>query len=210
MEKQPHALPAWQLQGGHAQIPLDERRQAARTSVFLPATIFLVDRVIETRIHNASSSGLMGESDAELSLGQTVHLAFGSLSLHPGVIQRVEGRRYGLKLANALQIAAGTRLSETEDGPYAARAVRVPLDVLAHLHLSRPPRPATVRNMSAKGLLLDSGPEVCTGQRVIVAIKGKEAVRGRVQWSSEGRAGIRLDCTTAAPFAPPLTIDIPD
>ena len=175
-----------------------DRRRAARTSVFLPATIFLVDRLVEIRIHNASSTGLMGEADAELSIGQQVHRSLGSTSYFEGVIKWTTGRKFGLALANALTLITGQKTSWQEsDGVHEGRAVRVPLDVPAQLCLSRPPRPATVRNISETGMLLDSGPDLRPGQPLIVAIRGRGCVHGRVQWTVGGKAGFRSEGSLA-------------
>lgn len=175
-----------------------ERRRAARASVFLPATIFFVERVVEARIQNASATGLLGEADVELTIGQQVHFSFESRTYHPGLVQWTTGRRFGLSLANALAHTTGqTKTWQEDSGNYEARAVRVAIDVPANLYLSKPPRPATVRNISATGMLLDCGPDLRPGQQLLVSLKGRGCVIGRVQWVEAGKAGFRSEASLA-------------
>ena len=169
-----------------------ERRRATRTSVFLPATIYFVEQVVEARIHNASASGFMGEADAELSIGQQIHLWLGKTAYHLATVRWITGRKFGVSLPNALALLGGKSAAwKEDDGVHDARAVRVPLDVLADLYISRPPRPGTVRNISETGLLLDSGPDLQVGQQLLVALKGRGCIHGRIQWTGGGKAGVR-------------------
>lgn len=111
-----------------------DRRRAARESVFLPATLFSVERVVDSQIKNASVSGLMGEADVELHIRQHVHFYLNRASFHGGLAQWTSGRRFGVSLANALALVTGqAKTWQEDDGVYAARAVRVALDVSAHL-----------------------------------------------------------------------------
>jgi hypothetical protein len=175
-----------------------DRRGSVRASVFLPATIFLIDRVLEARIHNASASGLMGEADVELSIGQLVHLTFDAPHYQAGSVQWTTGRRFGLALKNALALITGqSKTWQEDDGVYKARAARVVLDVPAQLYVSKPPRPATVRNISETGMLLDCGPDLRPGQQLLVAIRGRGCVPGRVQWVHDGKVGFRSQASLA-------------
>jgi hypothetical protein len=175
-----------------------DRRRAGRASVFLPATIFFVERVVEARILNASASGLMAEADVELNIGQHVHFSFDALTYHGGTVQWATGRRFGQSLANALALITGQAKSwQEQSGQHEARAVRIGLDFPAHLYLSKPPRPATVRNISASGMLLDSGPDLRPGQLLLVSIRDRGCVSGRVQWADGGRAGFRSEASLA-------------
>jgi hypothetical protein len=176
-----------------------EQRGATRRAVLLKASIYPIDVFCDAIIRNASRTGLMGEADSELAIGQTVHLSLDEMTYHSGVVRWTKGNQFGLDLNDALQLVA-LKNAEVEHGfrdGHGPRAGREVLNIAARLNTGRPPRPATVRNISATGLLLDTSPGLRAGQHLIVRLNGR-TIYGRVQWSRDGRIGLKADTPISA------------
>ena len=170
-----------------------DRRDSRRRAVLLRASIYPIDVFSDVIVRDASQTGIMGDADAELAIGQTIHLSLDERTYHSGVVRWTRGRRFGLELPRALAIFA-SRTSTIDHGyreGHAPRAGRVKLNVCARLSAGRPPRPATVRNVSGMGMLLDTGPGLLAGQHLVVRLGQCPAIYGRVQWSRDGKIGIR-------------------
>lgn len=60
----------------------------------------------------------------------------------------------------------------------------------ARLHTCQPPLPATVRNLSRMGMLLETVTPLLPGQQLLVRIGDKPLIAARVQWSREGSVGV--------------------
>lgn len=170
-----------------------ERRSSQRRAVLLRASIYPIDVFSDVIIRDASRTGLMGEADAELAIGQTVHLSVDDAAYHSGVVRWTRGRQFGLDLPNALAIFE-PQMSAVDHGDregHSPRAGRVKLKVSARLSAGRPPRPATVRNISGMGMLLDTSPGLLQGQHVVVRVGNCPVIYGRVQWSRDGKIGVK-------------------
>ncbi len=170
-----------------------ERRRAHRTAVYLRATIYPIDVFADARIRDVSANGVRGEADVELAIGQTLHMTTDERSYHAGVVKWTRDRQFGLELADADAIF-GSRFAVVDHGSeegHHPRLLRTAIDVAARLVGGRPPRPATVRNMSACGMLLDTSPGLIPGQHLIVRIGNAPPVYGRTQWSRDGRVGFK-------------------
>lgn len=181
-----------------------ERRRAPRKSVFLRATIYPVDVFCDVRIRDVSATGLMGETDVELAIGQTLHITIDEQAYHAGRVKWTRERQFGVDLPNASALFAN-RSIDVDHGSregHQPRAPRTVVDVMAHLVGGRPPRPAMIRNVSASGMLLDTGPGLKPGQLLVVRAGNAPPIYGRVQWSEEGRIGFkarhRMSCLTIA------------
>lgn len=171
----------------------DERRQARRRAVFLHATIFPIDVFCDVRICDASASGVKGEANVELAVGQTMHITLDERSYHPGTVKWVLGRQFGLDLPNSLRLF-GVDDDDVDHGSrigHLPRSFRKTIDATARLLAGRPPRPATIRNVSSTGMLLDTGPGLRPGQHVVVKAGNTPSIYGRVQWCANGKVGFK-------------------
>ncbi|MFD1612734.1 PilZ domain-containing protein [Sphingomonas tabacisoli] len=171
-----------------------DKRQHKRHSVLLQATLYPIDAYCEAVVHDLSETGLMGEAEITLTVGQVVHLTVEKATL-TGAVRWTRGQRFGLALIGSNEI--WTTLSEMEHGHkegHQPRNRRVRLDTPAQLRTGRPPRPVTVRNLSQRGMLVDSAGALEPGQHVLVHINKRELIAGTVQWcNGAGRLGVRSD-----------------
>lgn len=183
-----------------------DRRRAHRRSVFLRASIYPIDAFCEARIRDVSATGLMGETDHELTIGQTLHLTVDEQTFFAGKVRWILDRRFGLDVPQALALFRH-RTGDVDYGTEEAHVTRAPrfrLDETARLLVGRPPRPAIVRNLSEYGMLLDTSPGLKPGQCLVVRIGTAPLLYGRTQWSKDGRIGFRTQRPVAAPFAAPV------
>lgn len=180
-----------------AELDHAERRAARRRTVYLHATVYPIDVFCDVRICDASATGVKGEANVELSVGQIMHITTDEHSYHPGTVKWVFGRQFGLDLPNALQMFD----VETESFDHGIseghrpRLLRQQIDVTARLLAGRPPRPATIRNVSSTGMLLDTGPGLRPGQHIIVKAGSAPCVYGRTQWAGNGKIGFKAQST---------------
>ncbi|WP_298191027.1 PilZ domain-containing protein [Novosphingobium sp.] len=180
-----------------------DRRRARRRSVFLRASIYPIDGFGDARIRDGSATGLMGETDLELVIGQTLHLTIDEQNYYAGKVRWILDRRFGVDVPQALAMF-GQQTCHVDYGSDIAhlpRAPRVRLDQAARLLVGRPPRPAIVRNLSEYGMLLDTSPGLKPGQILVVRIGNAPLLYGRTQWSKDGRIGFRTQQPVPAPAA---------
>jgi|UniRef100_UPI0035C9FA7F hypothetical protein len=172
-----------------------ERRRAARKAVYLRATIYPIDVFSDARIRDVSATGARGEADVELAIGQTLHLTLDQKSYHTGKVKWTLNRQFGLDLADAARIfgAAPAEIDHGSSEGHHPRSPRVKVDVAARMVGGRPPRPAIVRNVSQFGMLLDTGPGIAPGQHLVIQVGKAPPIYGRVQWSSQGRVGVKAE-----------------
>jgi len=170
-----------------------EHRRDARKSVLFRATIYPVDVYADVIIRDVSQTGVMGESDIEMHIGQTIHLSADEKSFHPGVVRWTRGRKFGLQFDEA-QSLFGIGDLDLQHGDIEGqqpRAERIALSISARLAFGRPPRPATVRNISRFGMQLVSSSGFAPGQCLLIKVSHDPPIHGRVQWSKDGSIGLK-------------------
>ncbi|MDB5706353.1 MAG: hypothetical protein JWN66_3469 [Sphingomonas bacterium] len=175
-----------------AEDPAADLRRAPRKSVLLRATIYPIDVYNDVNIRDVSQTGIMGESDIELIIGQTLHLSLDNKAFHSGTVRWTRGRRFGLHYDDPLNLLGG-QFGELEHGAAEGqrpRSRRVSLDIPARLSAGRPPRPAIVRNISRSGMQLETSTGLGEGQCVLVKINRNPPIHGRVQWGEGTRIGM--------------------
>jgi PilZ domain len=170
-----------------------EYRRDARKSVLFRATIYPADLFADVIIQDVSLTGVMGESDIEMQIGQTIHLTTDERSFYPGVVRWTRGRRFGLQFNEAQTLfgAADLDLQHGDGEGQLPRAERIALGISAKLVVGRPPRPATVRNISRFGMQLETSSGFAPGHRLLVKLNHESPIHGRVQWSKEGKIGLK-------------------
>lgn len=172
-----------------------DRRVARRKSVLLRATIYPVDVFCDARVRDISATGLKGEADVELAIGQTLHVTADELTYHAGTVKWTSDRQFGLSLVNAPE-TFGAGFGETDHGDcegHHPRAPRAKINANVRLVAGRPPRPGTIRNLSTSGMLLDTSPGLRPGQHLVVKVGNATPIYGRVQWSADGRIGFNAE-----------------
>jgi hypothetical protein len=176
-----------------AHANMAEHRRDARKSVLFRATIYPVDVYADVIIRDVSRAGVMGETDIEMHIGQTIHLSADDKLFQPGVVRWARGRRFGLQFSEA-QAMFGVADLDLEHGDgegQQPRAERVTLSISARLGVGRPPRPAIVRNISRFGMQLETSSGFAPGHRLLIKVNHEAPIHGRVQWSKDGRIGLK-------------------
>jgi hypothetical protein len=170
----------------------DERRRDPRQRVLLQASIYPVTQCGEVTIRNASQTGLMGETDLHLEIGQTLHLSFDDANHHSGVVRWTRGRRFGLALDGALEhLADADQLDGAVADGQAPRARRIELNLKARLMTGPGSRTAMVKDVSRSGMLLDNIHCLKVGQQLLVQLRDRAPILGTIQWCAGSRAGLR-------------------
>ncbi len=166
-------------------------RQDRRHKVFLQASVYPIDTYCDILIRDVSETGLSGEADVQLSVGQAVHLSFDEKSFFTGIVRWIRGRRFGLEFTDVVTFPVDVDVDHGYAVGHRPRSQRTSLNLTGRLNTGRPPRPATVRNVSRLGMLLDTSTGLATGQHVLVRLGKRPLVSGRVQWVRGGRAGVQ-------------------
>jgi len=169
-----------------------ELRAEPRSRVFLQATYFPVELDVSGTTVNVSRSGLMIDSERPIALGRHVHVSFDDAVFHRFQVARCDGARLGLRADNPLEVlGAITMLEHGENIGELPRAVRVGFVTAVRLLATGQPRPVKVRNLSTRGMMIESPEALTVHQPLIVQIGNGEAMEAHVRWSSNGRSGIR-------------------
>ena len=170
-----------------------ERRRARRRAVFLKATVYPIDVFCDALVCDVSENGIRGEADVELAIGQIMHITLDQLAYHAGTVKWVRDRQFGLALPNALTLF-GLASEDVDHGIWEGhqpRDSRLQISATARLLSGQPPRPATIKNVSSTGMLLETSPGLRAGQHVIVRAGNMQPIYGRVQWRNDARIGFK-------------------
>jgi hypothetical protein len=170
---------------------MHEKRRDRRHGVRLAASVYPIDVYQDVVIHDASRSGLMGESAIEVEVGQTLFLSLDEKTYVSGVVRWTKGPHFGLDLDDVLEVP-GIAVEVDHGGVsgHKPRAERVRLNLPARLHFGSSTRPATIRNLSRHGMAIEAGEGLLTGQSVLVRIGERPLIPGQIQWNEGGRIGI--------------------
>jgi hypothetical protein len=162
-----------------------------RHKVFLQASVYPIDTYCDILIRDVSETGLSAETDVQLDVGQAVHLSFDEKAFFTGVVRWVRGRRFGLEFKDAVTFPIGINIDHGFAEGHRPRSARTSLNLTGRITTGRPPRPATVRNVSRLGMLIDTSAGLVTGQHLLVRLGKRPLVSGRVQWVRGGRMGVK-------------------
>jgi hypothetical protein len=171
--------------------PAQEKRRDRRHGVRLAASLYPIDVYQDVVIHDASRSGLMGESVIEVDVGQTLFLSIDETTYVSGVVRWTKGALFGLDLDDPLKVPAlAPEVDHGEAVGHKPRAERIRLNLPARLHFGPSTRPATIRNLSRHGMAIEAGEGLLAGQQVLVRIGERPLIPGQIQWNAGGRIGI--------------------
>ena len=173
------------------QAPADQRRHPRRP-VLLDGSIYPIDFFSDVLIHNVSAAGFMGEADVELTVGETLHLTLDDKAFQTGTVRWTEGQLFGVAFDTPLA-RDGAGDEEVDYGTlpeHQPRARRSSLNIPARLNLGRPPQPATVKNMSQSGMLLETSAELQPGQHILIKLGDRSPVPAVVRWRKDEQIGV--------------------
>jgi hypothetical protein len=170
------------------------RRRHIRHWVLKSATIHPFREEVAFLIGNISHLGVMGRSAIPLSLRQCVFITLNGHHYMAGEVRWAEGDRFGLQLEDPLFCMPGGQPEPASpQAGLTPRSIRIPVDLAATLVTTAPRLPARIRNISNGGMMIETGTSIGEGERLLVAMKGRLAIAGRVQWSVGGRIGLRFE-----------------
>lgn len=156
----------------------ETRRQVERKRVYLKAQVVAVELDVAAMLINISETGLTGETDARIIVGEHVEVSFSGLAFTPATVRWVHGRRFGLKPL------APPPVTEVSDSQF-VRDVR--------LIVGQASRRAVVRNVSSTGLQIEADLPLRAGQSLLVKVLNGWTIMTTVAWSEGGRAGVAMD-----------------
>jgi len=162
--------PAGRLDGG-------TRRTAERKRVYLKADAIAVELDAGADIINMSETGLTGETDARIIVGEHVEVSFSGLYYLPARVRWVHGRRFGLTLLAPPPVIGAADNDLT-------RNIR--------LFVGQSSRRAVVRNVSSAGLQIETDLPLRNGQPVLVKVLNGWSILTRVAWVDGIRAGVSM------------------
>lgn len=172
-------------------IATREKRQHKRHKVRLAASVYPIDVYQEVTIHNASRSGLMGESPIEVEVGQTIFVSLDEKTYLSGVVRWTKGQQFGLDLDDPLDLAGiAPEVDHGQQIGHKPRAERVDLNLPARLHSGQSARPAMIRNLSRSGMAIEAGEGLLAGQQLLIRIRERALIPARVQWNRTGLVGV--------------------
>lgn len=171
----------------------DDRRQHPRRRVLMAAEIYPIEQEVGFPIRNISHKGVMGLSALRLFVRQRVHISFNDSRYLAGQVCWADGDRYGLELNEPLMFPGGTEPLLDPDSDHLRRNQRIPVELSATLLTSLPVLPARIRNVSQRGMLVEIAKGLSEGERILVQLRDRVAMAGRVQWVRGGFAGVHLD-----------------
>lgn len=165
-------------------------RRHPRRTVLLDASIYAIDFFSDVIIQNVSADGFMGEADVELTVGETLHLTLDNKAYQTGTVRWTEGRHFGVHFETPLaRIGAGDEIDTGTMESHRPRARRATMNIPARLCLGRAPQPATVRNVSQSGMLLETD-NLDSGQHILVKLGDRSPVAAVAKWANQGQVGV--------------------
>lgn len=155
----------------------DTRRAAERKRVYLKADAIAVELDVPAELLNLSETGMTGETDARIIVGEHVEVSFSGLHYTPATVRWVHGRRFGLKL-----LAPPPVIGTTDN------------DLLREVRLivGQTSRRAVVRNVSSSGLQIESDLPLRPGQQLLVKVLNGWTIMTTVAWAEGIRAGLAM------------------
>jgi hypothetical protein len=169
-----------------------DHRRHPRRKVLLDSSVYAIDFFSEVIIHNVSTNGFMGEADVELTVGETLHLTLDDKAFQTGTVRWTEGHTFGVSFDLPLaRVGAGDEEVDYGSAPeHKPRSRRTPLNIPARLSLGRPGEPATVRNLSQSGMLLETAATLKAGQHILVKLGDRSPVAAIVRWADDSHIGV--------------------
>ena len=141
---------------------------------------------------NLSQAGIMGECAAPLAPDERVDIVLDNREPVRATTRWVEGRRFGAVFDEPLPFEA--LLPPRGRGFQAAQTKtdRTAVDAPAIVRVDGVPVEARIRNVSTRGMLIDTAVRLPT-QQVVEIVVADWIARGVVAWSRDGSAGVRLE-----------------
>lgn len=181
---------------GTEEAPIDCQRVSPRLNQRdRIAAVFRNGERFDLRVLNLSRSGIMAECQVPLAVGEHVAIALDRAGPVSATALWVQGLRFGAQFASALPFEALWPPARPYGMPQPVRAGadRIVVDAFAIVHrLDAAVIQGRIRNVSARGMLVETAAVLMPGQLIEVEVDGW-ARRATVMWSRDGKAGLQLE-----------------
>ncbi len=141
-------------------------------------------------LHSLSTHGASGRLAQPCSVGQRVRMRFACGLDIAGTVRRADSAGVGIAFDRSMP----SMIVEGEDLHRASsqrrRSPRFAFRRLTSLRLEGHDFPATIRNISRGGVLVDTDAVLARGQKVTIESGRLPPLEGEVRWYAHGRAGI--------------------
>ena len=186
----------------------NQRREERHRDILESATVYFRRRKHDVRVINASSSGVMIETDIEAWIGEKVEIQFADCNKTKSLVRWIRGDRMGLEFHDETTIIGPASIQEfiinrlrgTEDSAgepvedaKAGREPRHNLIWIATLHCNHDTVPVRVRNISSDGAMLETKHEFPVGTEVLLDLEQAGTAFAKVRWAKGGQIGVKFD-----------------
>lgn len=141
------------------------------------------------RLLNLSRFGAAAEVMTALKQSDWIRLAFANGTEVAGVVRWIRDDRFGIEFRKPLPANMTPRELQR---PRIDRAPRFWTARCAEVEIGGSSVPAIIRNISERGVRIESTAEFTTGQAVAIRCGASTPLEGTIKWSSPGNAGIQL------------------
>lgn len=161
-------------------------------------TVYCIGRITNAAdgglcfVHNISNGGARIETVLELAVGETVKLGLSDATWLRGRVAWRAGNACGIRFLAPIDCCALLRTLADDRWSGRSRPPRLSLHRGAMLEAGGHTQPATVRDISQKGMKIRHLGTLTPGERVRVRIDGGIEAEGVVRWSQGGSSGVEL------------------
>jgi hypothetical protein len=146
----------------------------------------------DCEIRKISALGVMLGSDLEPALGDRVAVELATGQRVPGKVAWTRKRQLGIRFDDSIDTVALLNRKLVSQAPERRTMPRLEVRCTAHLKSGEHFMPATLRNISARGLQLEGDELPANGTFVSVFIEGLNVPSGEVVWRRDRLAGVEL------------------
>jgi hypothetical protein len=185
----------------------NQRRDGRHGNLIDEAMITFRRKRLPVPVVNVSSHGVMIRSEIEPRLGERLDIQFGDCNRTLCYVRWVKGRQIGLEFASETILIApreagalvpgGRRKGEQPPKVElkADRPDRHKMMLKGMLHVGIESFGVRLRNISAKGAMLDCAEDFLVGTPVVLELAGGGAlaVQGNIRWCQSGQLGVFFD-----------------
>lgn len=172
---------------------LMQERSEERRRVLLRALLHAIEQQGDVRVDNLSRSGLRGNINISLTVGQRVFVSLDDVTHCSGTVRWAQSHRFGMNfdvplgvLPPKLEIDTGITSNHQQ------RTTRMPTNLNGKIYICSPPYLAKIRNVSKSGMMVDTDMPLEADQRLLVSLVNGSILTAEVRWATHSRVGVRL------------------
>lgn len=173
-------------------------RQTERRGGRRIRTVYCIGRVVSgadsglCHVHNISDGGVQIETGLDLAVGDTVKIGLSDADWFRGRVAWRSGTACGIRFLAPIDCSQLLHKLANDRWAGWGRPPRLGLHRGAVLDTGAAAFPATVRDISQKGMRIRHGSDLASGARITVRLDGGVAAEGVVRWTQDGSSGIEL------------------